>query len=207
MGSFFGLISHFPYDAGHLDEVTYRSSESDAKRNPATLVLMFMQTVPEYPPPPESHAEPNAPSLKQSLDSRRGADLDQSLALLEPPLLLQPHDLEAVKVGERLAALLLELLLSPVALLPLSVDTGSLPRLLDGTRPGAAGELLDNDRGEQGVGERDDATGGGEAGVRGGAVNESLEYQRFSLFPNSHVHRLPYRSRWWFGFNIRACGR
>lgn len=27
---------------------------------------MFMQTVPEYPPSPESHAEPNAPPLKQS---------------------------------------------------------------------------------------------------------------------------------------------
>jgi hypothetical protein len=48
----FGSISHFPYDAGHLDEVTYRSSESDAKRNPAARMLMFMQTVPEYPPPP-----------------------------------------------------------------------------------------------------------------------------------------------------------
>ena len=64
MGSFFGLISHFPYDAGHLDEVTYWSSESDAKRNPATLVLMFMQTRSRIPSSPRSHAEPNAPSLK-----------------------------------------------------------------------------------------------------------------------------------------------
>jgi hypothetical protein len=54
----FGSISHFPYDAGHLGVVTYRSSESDAKRNPATRMLMFMQTVPEYPPPPRK-AMPN----------------------------------------------------------------------------------------------------------------------------------------------------
>jgi hypothetical protein len=51
-----GLICIF-HDAGHLDDVTYRSSESDAKWNPATLMLMFMQTVPKYPAPPRTNAD------------------------------------------------------------------------------------------------------------------------------------------------------
>lgn len=122
-------------------------------------MLMFMQTVPEYLPPPESHAEPNAPPLKQPINSCSGLDLGQSLALLEPPLLLQPHNLEPVEVGERLAAFLLELLLRPVALMPLRVDTGSLPRLLNGARPRAAGQLLDHNRCEEGLRQLNGTTG------------------------------------------------
>jgi hypothetical protein len=130
-------------------------------------MLMFMQPVPEYlPSPRKSHAEPNAPPPKQQPSSLcRSPDLGQSLALLEPPLLLQPHDLEAVEVGERRAALLLELLLGPVALAPLGVDASSLPRLLDGTGPRATGQLLDNDRGEESPGELDNTAGSRELGV------------------------------------------
>ncbi len=173
----FGSISHFPYDAGHRDVVTYRSSESDAKRNPAARIADVHADRSRIPSSHQkSHAEPNAPPLKQQTGTIlcRSPDLGQSLALLEPPLLLQPHNLEPVEVGERLAALLLELLLGPVALGPLGVNTSGLPRLLDGTRPRAAGELVDNDRREEGVGELDDAAGGGELVVCGGAVDESL---------------------------------
>lgn len=52
----------------------------------------------------------------------RGLDLCQRLALLEPPLLLEAHHLEAVKVGQVLPPLDLIPLLGPVALLPLGVD-------------------------------------------------------------------------------------
>ena len=107
----------------------------------------------------------------------RGRDLGKSLALLETSLLLEAHDLEAVEVGEGLAALLLELLLGPVALSPLGVDAGSLPRLLDGTGPCAAGELVDDDGCEEGVGESDGGAGGGKTGDSGGSVDENLEEQ------------------------------
>jgi len=185
----FGSISHFPYDAGHRDDVTYRSSESDAKRNPAARIADVHADRSRIPSSHQkSHAEPNAPPLKHQTGTFlcRSLDLGQSLALLEPPLLLQPHNLEPVEVGERLAALLLELLLGPVALGPLGVNTGSLPRLLDGTRPRAAGELVDNDRREESAGELDDAAGGGELVVCGGAINESLLSNVLVLCPMHH---------------------
>lgn len=110
---------------------------------------------------------------------RRGPNLGESLALLEAPLLLQPQNLEPVEVGERLAALLLELLLGPVVLLPLSLHTSSLPRLLHGRGARTTGELLDNDWSEESVGEGNDAAGGGEPFIVGGAVNESLNPDQF----------------------------
>jgi len=55
-----GLICIF-HDAGHLDDVTYRSSESDAKGNPAFLLLMFMHTVPEYPAPQRTNVDQTIP--------------------------------------------------------------------------------------------------------------------------------------------------
>lgn len=159
-----GLICIF-HDAGHLDDVTYRSSESDAKRNLIQQpMLLFMLTVPKYPAPPRTNADHTLPA-PAFLRSCRGLDLGQRLALLESPLLLQPHELEAVEVGERLAALLLKLLLGPVALLPLSIDPGLLPRTLDGGGAGTAGQLLDNEGCEESVGERDGRAGSGELGV------------------------------------------
>jgi len=105
---------------------------------------------------------------------RRGLDLGESLALLEPSLLLQAHDLEAVEIGEGLAALLLQRLLGPVALLPLRVDLSGLPRLLDGTGSRAAGELLDDEGCEKGSGEGDGSAGSRELGVGGRAIDECL---------------------------------
>lgn len=115
----------------------------------------------------------------------RGLDLGESLALLEPSLLLQPHNLEAVKVGKGLALLLLLLLLGPVGGSPLGVNAGSLPGLLDGTCPGTAGELIDDDGGQEGVGERDLAAGGDELLVGGGAVDQSLKSTVLVLYPIS----------------------
>jgi hypothetical protein len=41
-----GLICIF-HDAGHLDDVTFRSPKATQRKKPATRMLMFMQTVPE----------------------------------------------------------------------------------------------------------------------------------------------------------------
>lgn len=105
---------------------------------------------------------------------RRGLDLGESLALLEPSLLLEAHDLEAVEVGEGLAALLLQRLLCPVALLPLCVDFSGLPGLLDGAGSRATGELLDDQWCEKGLVERDGAAGSRKLGVGGRSIDEGL---------------------------------
>ena len=111
------------------------------------------------------------PSKRSPLSASAGdrscgsLDLGKRLVLLEASLLLQPHDLEAVKVGQTPATLLLQLLLGPVGLLPLGVDLGLLPRLLDGAGPGAAGQLLDRELRDEDVGERDLGAESGELGV------------------------------------------
>lgn len=168
--------------------------------------MLFMQTVSKNPPSQEP-CRPNAlPNLIVPNHLSRGLDLGESLALLEAALLLEAHNLEAVEVGEGLAALLLELLLGPVALLPLGIDASSLPSLADGTGAGTTGKLLDDDGGEKGSGEGDDAAGSSELGVGRGAIdkdlciakNESFSFLFLASF-NSVVSML--------GSNIRACGR
>jgi len=130
----------------------------------------------------KNHADQALPFLVVPIQRRSssGLDLGKSLVLLEAPLLLQPHNLEAVEVGEGLAALLLEGLLGPVALLPLSVDTSGLPSLLDGTRPGTTGKLLDDDGCEEGPRERNGAAGSGELGVGGRSIDKHLLAEIFS---------------------------
>ncbi len=113
-------------------------------------------------------------------------DLRQSLALLEAPLLLQPQDLEAVEVGEGLPPLLLQDLLVPVAGLPQAVDISLLPGSLDGTAPCAAGQLRDDDRGQEDVGQSDGLPGDtAGVGVCCRAVDENL-YAELA-FPHSSI--------------------
>ena len=69
-------------------------------------------------------------STKQKLCG--SLDLSKSLALLKAALLLETEDLEAVEVRQSLSSLDLVALLGPVALLPLRVDFGLGPSLLDG---------------------------------------------------------------------------
>lgn len=76
---------------------------------------------------------------------RGGLDLGQSLALLESALSLEAHDLEAVKVGQGLALGDLGTLLGPVGLLPLGVNLGLLPLLLQGGVTGATEETSDDE--------------------------------------------------------------
>lgn len=95
----------------------------------------------------------------------RGLDLGQSLSLLESSLLLESQDLESVKVGESLPPGDLVSLLGPVGLLPLGVDLGLLPLLLDGAGSGAADETLNAQGGEEDLGEGDGLSLGGEVGV------------------------------------------
>lgn len=96
---------------------------------------------------------------------RGGLDLDELLALLEAALLLEAQDLEAVEVGQVLSSLNLGAALEPVGLLPLLVDLGLLPELLDGAGAGAAGQVLNLEGRQEGVGEGDGLAGDGELGV------------------------------------------
>ena len=95
----------------------------------------------------------------------RGLDLGQSLSLLESSLLLESQNLEAVKVGKTLPPCDLVSLLGPVGLLPLGVDLGLLPQLLDGAGSGAADETLNAQGREEDLGEGDGLAGGGEFGL------------------------------------------
>lgn len=134
---------------------------------------------------------------------RSGLDLGESLALLEPSLLLEAHDLETVEVGEGLAALLLQRLLCPVALLPLCVDTSGLPGLLDGTGSGATGKLLDDEWCEKGLGEGDGTAGSRKLGVGGRSIDEGLLTRKdiVLVIPASHPICSHLRT------NVRACGQ
>lgn len=103
-----------------------------------------------------------------------GLDLGQSLALLEAALLLQPQNLEAVKVGEGLPPLLLQALLVPVAGLPLGVNLSLLPGSLDGTGAGTAGNG-DNNSSQQNLGQSHGLPGNtAGVGLCGRAVNQNL---------------------------------
>lgn len=90
-------------------------------------------------------------------------DLGESLALLESALGLEAHDLEAVKVGEALALGELSALLGPVGLLPLGVNLGLLPLLLEGGVAGATDETGDDEGREEALVERDGLSGDNKA--------------------------------------------
>ena len=94
-----------------------------------------------------------------------GLDLGKGLALLEPSLLLEAHDLEPVEVGQGLPALALLLSLGPVALLPLRVDAGLLPRGLKGACSGGPRQLGDDEGRQQDVGQPDRLPGNDQLGV------------------------------------------
>lgn len=121
-----------------------------------------MQCLPECRHPLDYPHHELAP-LKRRLC--RGLDLGQRLPLLESSLLLQSHDLESVKIRQSLPSLLLQALLGPVGLLPLRVDLGLLPELLDGACPRTSGELLNNHLGEQAAGEGDGLSRDSEFGI------------------------------------------
>lgn len=95
----------------------------------------------------------------------RSLDLGQGLALLESSLLLQAEDLESVKVGKLGALALLLLSLGPVGLLPLLVDLGLLPELLDDGGPHAAGQVGQNEVGQDDLGERNGLAGNSQGSV------------------------------------------
>jgi hypothetical protein len=103
-----------------------------------------------------------------------GLNLGQSLALFESSLLLESHNLEAVEVGQVLPSLDLLTLLGPVALLPLGVDLVLLPKLLDGTVSGATDEALNNELGEQALGQGNGLSGDSQSRVGGRTVDENL---------------------------------
>lgn len=103
-----------------------------------------------------------------------GLDLGDGLALLESSLLLEAQDLEAVEVGQSRSLGLLGLVLGPVGRLPLAVDLGLLPELLDSRRPGAPGQVGDHEVREQDVGEGDGLSGNSEGGIGGGTINQGL---------------------------------
>lgn len=95
-----------------------------------------------------------------------GLDLGESLALLESSLLLEAEDLESLEIGQGAALVLDGTGLGPAGGLPLGVDLGLLPELLDGTSAGGTGQLLNDERCEENVGEGQRLSGDNELLVR-----------------------------------------
>ena len=124
----------------------HRSSEAQKKPAAGISVLNAVSL-------PESRPALNLPKIPPGRLCR-SLDLRQRFALLEPPLLLEPQDLEPLKVRQGLPLVLLGALLGPIALLPLLVDLLLLPQLLDRAGPGAAGQTLKNEGRKEDVGER-----------------------------------------------------
>jgi hypothetical protein len=90
-------------------------------------------------------------------------------------LLAQTQNLEALKVGQVLAALSLVGLLGEGALGPLAIDLVLGPQLLDGASTGSAGKLGDGEGSESGVSEGKDVTGHDLLGLTGGTVDQDLQ--------------------------------
>lgn len=103
-----------------------------------------------------------------------GLDLGERLALCESSLLLEAEDLEAVEVGQSRPLGLPVLRLGPVGGLPLLVDLGLLPELLDGCRPRSAGEASDDHVGQKDVGEGNGLSGNSQGGIGSGTVDQGL---------------------------------
>jgi len=89
-------------------------------------------------------------------------------------LLAEAQNLEALEVGEVLAALSTVGALSESALSPLAVNLVLSPELLNGTGTGSTGKLGDGEGGEGGVGESENVTGHDLVLLGGGTVNEDL---------------------------------
>jgi hypothetical protein len=89
-------------------------------------------------------------------------------------LLAEAQNLEALEVGEVLAALRTVGALSERALGPLAVNLVLSPELLNGTGTGSTGKLGDGEVGEGGVGESENVTGHDLVLLGGGTVNEDL---------------------------------
>lgn len=132
-------------------------------------------------------------TLRNPLNLFRGShNLGQGLADLETGLLSQSQNLESLEVGQSSPPLLLGTLLGPGALLPLRIDTGLLPRSLNGTSACSTGQLAQDEGGEDALSEGDRLTGNGES------VNESLQ---MLLVHNPNIHSVLWK------VDIRACGR
>jgi len=89
-------------------------------------------------------------------------------------LLAQTQNLEALKVGQVLAALRAVGLLGEAALGPLAIDLVLSPQLLDGAGTGSAGKLGDGEGSESGVSEGKDVTGHDLLLLTGGTVDQDL---------------------------------
>lgn len=89
-------------------------------------------------------------------------------------LLAEAQNLEALEVGEVLAAVGALGALSERALGPLAIDLVLGPELLDGASTGSTGKLGDGEVGEGGVREGEDVTGNDLVLLGGGTVNEDL---------------------------------
>lgn len=89
----------------------------------------------------------------------RLAGLCDSLLDLEPPLLLQNHNLEAVKVVQCPSLLRGADLLGVCGLRPLLLDTRLLPGLSDDAGAGASGKRRNDDRCKGDVAEREGLAG------------------------------------------------
>ena len=101
------------------------------------------------------------------------------MKVLQPPhgtdLLLEPHDLEALKVRQLLSPFRLCPLLRPASLRPLRFNLRLLPFLLhlSGTR--RSRQSRDDDRGEEHMRERGGVAGNCKLCIFGRAIDENLE--------------------------------
>jgi hypothetical protein len=102
---------------------------------------------------------------------------DSAFSLPDVPityLLAEAQNLEALEVGEVLAALSTVGALSERALGPLAVNLVLSPELLNGTGTGSTGKLGDGEVGKGGVREGENVTGHDLVLLGGGTVNEDL---------------------------------
>lgn len=101
-------------------------------------------------------------------------------------LLAEAQNLEALEVGEVLAALRAVGALSERALGPLAVNLVLSPELLNGTGTGSTGKLGDGEVGEGGVGESENVTGHDLVLLGRGTVNEDLQEKN-----RKSIHKFP----------------
>lgn len=92
-------------------------------------------------------------------------------------LLAEAQNLEALEVGQVLAAVGALGTLSEGALGPLAINLVLSPKLLHGTGTGSTGELGNGEVSEGGVGERENVTGHDLLLLGGGTVDQDLNKQ------------------------------